>query len=392
MKIAVEPFRPEHEAAAAAFNRRMRDGCAPTAFVLPARASTVAMGSATLTNYVAVDSNGDLRGGMLCQEHPAIAGGCVQPVVSLQSPVSEGIIDRRFAFVAPQMIRHLVRLKPLAFAVGMGSADAPLPRVLQALGWRLHAVPFFFRLLDVARCLRELRPLRETRARRLAAAFATRTGIAAIGTAVAHRVPADVRRETHRFQSEPVKSWSGWADAVWQGFAGAASFGVCRTSGVLPFLYRDAGRTVRAWRLTRDGAPEGWFALAIARQSGSPYFGDLTVATLADCVGTPAAIRAGLALAVEQARAAGADLVITNQMHRLLQESCLAAGWRRGPSNFLLGTSPLLSAAFDAPRAYITRRDGDGLTNLVGERHAVPSDSTGRPAATRVPENDPVLS
>jgi hypothetical protein len=367
MKIAVERFRPEHEAAAGDFNRRLREGRAPTSFVLPAQAASVASGAVTLTHHVAVDGGGAVRGGVLCQEHPGIVSGRVLPVVSLQSPVSEGIIDRAFAFVGPRMIRHVVRHNPHVFAIGMGSADAPLPRLLKALGWGLHEVPFYFRLIDPARCLRELRPLRETRARRLAAALAAGTGVAALGTAFVHRPSYAVRREAARFDVEPVDAWSGWADGVWQSFAPRLSFAVCRTADVLPFLYRDRGRRLHAWRLTRGGAPEGWFALAVARMRESPHFGNLVVATLTDCLGTPSAVRAGLALAAERAQAHGADIVIGNLQHHLLQESAVAAGWRRGPSNYLLGTSPALSAAFDGFTAYVTRRDGDGLTHLLGD-------------------------
>ena len=384
MKIAIEPFRREHEPAAAAFNERMRAGRAPTDFVLPLRATTVVIGGATLTNYIAVDAGGDLRGGMLCQEHPAVVSGGVQPVISLQSPVSEGIIDRRFAFVAPQMFRHLLRLNPCVFAIGMGGAGAPLPRLLQALGWRLHTVPFYFRLLHPARCLRELRPLRSSPARRLAAAVAAASGAATLAAAFAHRVSGAVRREADAFDAEPVSSWAGWSDAPWQAFLPGVTFGVCRTSGVLPYLYRDAGPGLRTWRLVRGGAVEGWFGLAIARQIDNPHFGNLTVATLTDCLGTPAAVRAGVALAVEQARAGGADLVITNQTHHVLRESCAAAGWRQGPSNFLLGTSPALSRLIDLPTAYVTRRDGDGLTHLGGApraQGATPPPTGGHPQA-----------
>ncbi|HXE81306.1 MAG TPA: hypothetical protein VNK41_11175 [Vicinamibacterales bacterium] len=373
MRIAIERFSADHEPAAAAFNRRLREGRAPTDFVLPERATAMAVGSAALTHYVAVDEGGELRGGVLCQEHPAIAGGRLQPVVNIQSPISEGIIDRRFAFVAPQLIRHVTRLNPLAFAVGMGSAEAPIARLLRASGWRLHTVPFFFRLIHPARCLRELRPLRRTKARRLAAAAASATGVASLGSAVVHRVSRAARREAHGFDLEPVSGWSAWADAAWQAFVAACSFGVCRTSGVLPFLYRDGGPDLRAWRLTREGVVEGWFGLAIARQADSPYFGGLTVATLTDCIGTPAAVRAGLVLAVEQAQASGADLVITNQLHKHLQEACAAAGWRRGPSNYVLAVSPALAGSFDAATAYVTRRDGDGLTHLVGHGSTVPT-------------------
>ena len=108
MKIAIERFGPEHEAAAAAFNARMREAQAPSDFLLPTRHSPpVRSGSVTLTNYVAVADDGSIRGGMLCQEHPALAGTATEHTINLQAPLSEGIIDPAYAFVGTQLIKHV---------------------------------------------------------------------------------------------------------------------------------------------------------------------------------------------------------------------------------------------------------------------------------------------
>jgi hypothetical protein len=116
----------------------------------------------------------------------------------------------------------------------------------------------------------------------------------------------------------------------------------------------------------RNGRIEGWFGLLITPMKNNPYFGNLVVATLTDCVGTADAVRAGISLAGTQARDGKADLLITNQQHRLLQEACTAAGWRNAASNFLVATSPAMKDVFRPETAYVTRRDGDGLTNLRG--------------------------
>jgi len=366
VKVAIEPFRPQHEEAAAAFNRRMRNAGAPTAFLLPTRAKPAAAADGvTLTQYVAVDDVGHVRGGILCQEHPALVGGRIERTANLQAPLSEGIMDRAYAFVAPQLVKHVVRRTPHVFVVGMGSAELPFPRMLKAMGWGLHTAPFYYRLLRPSRCVRHLGPLRATRARRLAARVAAATGLAALAGRAAHHPSAETRRIAAGFSAEPVQRWDDWADAAWEVFAEHLSFGVRRTRDALPFFYPFTERSPHAWMLTHRGAVQGWFGLAVRPMTGNAYFGDLTVATLTDCVGTREAVRAGMALAVEQAAAEGADILVTNQQHRLLGESCLAAGWRQGPSNFLVATSPALNKSFDGSTAYVTRRDGDGLTNLA---------------------------
>jgi hypothetical protein len=365
VKIAIQPFGPEHERAAAAFNARMHAASAPTAFLMSERAaSPVRCGSVSMTQFVAVDRDEQVRGGVICQEHPALLAGRLERVVNIQSPLSEGIVNPAFTFVAPLLVKHALRQTPYAFVVGMGNAANPLPRLLKAMGWTVREVPFYFQLLRPARCLRRLAPLRRTRWTRVLADAAARTGLAALGARIAHRASAPSRAAASAFRAAPVREWAEWADSVWDAAAPALSFGVVRTRDTLPFFYPLDNRSPRVWTVARDAGTEGWFGLLVARMSRNVYFGDLVVATLTDCLGTADAVRAATVLAVQQASADGADILITNQQHRLMQECCVSAGWRRGPSNFLLATSRELSERLDPATTYITRRDGDGLVNL----------------------------
>ena len=367
MKIAVQLFEAVHEPAVEAFNHRLREGRAPSAFLLPARAKPpVHRGSVTVTHHVAVDDGGEVRGGVMCVEHPAVVGGRVDRVVNVQAPLSEGILNPAFTLVGPQLIKHVVRECPYVFVVGMGSASNPLPRLLKALGWTLHTVPFYFRLLRAGRCVRQLAPLRRPPGRRIAGTIAAFTGMAGVAAALAHRQSGVSRRAATQFEARQVDAWTAPADEVWSVFRRQVGFSVLRTTDTLPFFYPVGTGSPGAWWLMRGGRVEGWFGLLVTAMTENPYFGNLVVATLTDCVGTPEALQAAVPIAARQASLSGADLVITNQQHRLLRESCQAAGWRSAPSNFLVATSKALTAAFDADTAYITRRDGDGLTNLRG--------------------------
>jgi hypothetical protein len=367
MRIAILPFETEHERAAAAFNERMRIARAPSAFLLPERAKApIRNGSVTVTHYVAVDQDGHVRGGVMCMEHPAVIAGSVERAINIQSPLSEGIVEPAFTLVGPQLVKYVVRRSPYVFVVGMGGAANPLPRLLKAMGWALHEVPFYFRILRASRCVRQIGPLRTTALRRVAGAVAAATGAAAVALSVLHRASSAARQAASRFEAVRVESWSAGADTVWERFHRELGFGVLRNSQTLPFFYPGTPGTPQAWWVTRGGRIEGWFGLLVTRMTANPYFGNLVVATLTDCIGTPEAIRAALVLAIGYARANRADLLITNQQHRLLRESCREAGWRGGPSNFLVATSRALTERYDPPSAYVTRRDGDGLTNLSG--------------------------
>jgi hypothetical protein len=368
MKISIAPFEARHEAAAIAFNERMRQANAPTDFLLPESISQpVGTGGATAVQYVAIDATGALRGGIICCQYPAVLDGEIQSAINIQSPLSEGIVDRAYGLVGPQLFQFALRQTPYVFAVGMGSETKPLPRMLLAMGWRVRKIPFYFRMLRLNRCARELAPLRSTPLRAVAGALAAWTGAAAVAGILAHRASPQVRRLAGGFSIEPITNWNAWADDAWKTFAAGLSFGVVRDQHVLPFFYPFTGRSPRVWVLKRDGKALGWFALLLSQMRNNSYFGNLTVATLTDCVGTPEALQAGPFIAAQIATQLGADLLITNQTHAGLQQACLAAGWRGGPSNYLLATSKALSSKLIDDSAYVTRRDGDGLTNLYGE-------------------------
>jgi hypothetical protein len=365
VKIAVEQFAAGHEDAVAAFNTRMERAHAP--FLLPARAKpALTKGAVTIAHYVAVDETGQVRGGMKCQTHPARLGDADEQTVNIQAPLSEGIVNPAFTMVGPQLVKYAQRLSPHAFAVGMGKVTHPFAQLLKAMGWMVLPVPFYFRLLRGARCAKHLAPLRSSPARRLAADLAAMTGVANFAPAFAHRAASAAVKSSARFRATPVEKWPQAADAIWHAFATTISFGVLRTTGTLPFFYDGGPRSPRVWALERDGAAEGWFGLLVASMSGNEYFGDLVVATLTDCIGTPEAIRAGVILAAQTARERGADLVITNQQHRLLREACVAAGWRQAPSNYLFAASRSLTNRLQVDTLYFTRRDGDGLLHLGG--------------------------
>jgi hypothetical protein len=366
VKISVEVYSARHEPAASAFNRRMREANAPTDFLLDeSSALPQVRPGVTVTRWVAVDEEGHVRGGVMSWDHPGLVGDAVRRVINLQSPLSEGIIDRDYILVGWHIVRSFLRQTPYVYAVGMGSQDRPLPRMLKAMGWTVRPVPFYFRMIRPARCVRELGPLRESAWKRVAGAVAAATGAASIGAAVLHRATAPARQAVGRYTAEAVNSWGEWAAGVWSAFAPGVSFSVLRNPETLSFFYPLHDSSLKVWRLKRGDVVEGWFALAISTMRASPYFGNLRVATLTDCIGLPDAMRSGCMLAVEEARRLDADLLIANQAYQALQDACIGAGWRRGPSNFLLATSKALTQELKPESVYVTRRDGDGLVHLL---------------------------
>ena len=157
-----------------AFNGRMRAAKAPVDFLLPDQPNN----SHTLgtppqaiewTKFVVVDNDDEVRGGFLLMTQPAWLNGAIVEVANYQAPLSEGIVDPRYGMVGMHMLRYVEKHWPLTFAIGMGGMDRPLPRLLQAAGWHVRAVPFLFHVVRASRVLRELRLFQERTSLRLAA-------------------------------------------------------------------------------------------------------------------------------------------------------------------------------------------------------------------------------
>src|SRR6202012_4393313 len=94
-------------------------------------------------------------------------GRQVQMIADIQLPLSEGVIDARYAMLGMQLIKDALARQPLLFGLGMGGADQPIARLLKILRWRLVPCPFFFHVVHPHRFLRQIVHLRRRTSRRI---------------------------------------------------------------------------------------------------------------------------------------------------------------------------------------------------------------------------------
>jgi hypothetical protein len=351
--------------AAKAFNGRiMRDGNAP--FLLPEQLSHhQESGVIRGTHYLAMDG-AEARGGYLLMEYPALLQNERVTVANIQSPISESIIDSRFAMLPLQMVKQFLSHNRRCFVVGMGDQQNPLPRLLRASGWSLESVPFFFRIHRIARFLAGMPALQSPWWKRVGALAAAYSGAGAVGRMLLQhsqvRLPegASISLENE---------WGEWAEDVWTKFAPSFRFGVLRNLEVLRELYPARDPRLRIHRITSGALTLGWSASLLKSMQNSPYFGNLMVASLLDCAALPGYFDTVAALADRALGKEGVDLVITNQSLTAWKDAFRAAGFRSGPSRFQVAISSELTKSLSrAPVAdgfiHVTRGDGDGRLNL----------------------------
>lgn len=339
--ISFEPYTPEWKVALAAFNSRI----APTGFEFP----TEFAGEATL----AVEDGREVRGAYILRRQSFLLGGEQAAVAHYRLPLSEGTINRSYAMLGVQLLRHALQRQPMLYALGMGGMDRPLPTMLRAAGWSLQLVPFYFKVVHAQAFLRHIRPLRKTASRRLAldALAFSGAGWAALRLLQPRASAAGTAKATSLFGGEEDRLW----EACREGYPALA----WRDSATLNGWYGEE----RFHRL-RVGK-SGWVVVLDTQMKDDSYFGDLRLGTIVDGLALPGRTGEVVREATAFLEQRGVDLIVSNQSHRSWVEALEAARFRPGPSNFAFAASKALAARIgDWKLLHMNRGDGDGPLHL----------------------------
>jgi hypothetical protein len=370
MGILIEPYTSEEQAEAArALNQRLR-AHNQTEYLLSERPPVPEPADAAIhEHYYVVCDGGAVRGGFLLAAFPAGFGdGRATVALNAREPLSEALIDSKYALLGLHILKFMERQGPHLFALGMGSESRPFPRLLKGAQWNLRQVPFLFRVVRARRFLLQLRMLRTSPARRALAAAAAFTGLGKAGLAMMQYRAGVSALSLGGLSLEPVRAWGDWVDDLWAECRADCSFAVLRDLRTVRELYPLDGRH-RGYLVRRQGRPVGWMSARLSSMRGHKFFGDLQVATLMDGVALPSARRGCVTLASRALAREGADLLVTNQSHEGWVAAFQAAGYLRGPSNYILALSKQLAADIASQpggfgRMHFTRGDSDGRIHL----------------------------
>ena len=137
-----------------------------------------------------------------------------------------------------------------------------------------------------------------------------------------------------------------------------------RDAAALQILYPHAQAHLTRIVVKRKGSAIGWAVVGERRKDAK--YGDLRVGSVVDCFAPAADAFSVVKAAATILERQGFDLILSNQSHQAWGEAFTAAGYLRGPSNFIFAASKKLSellTPFDEvrPRMHLTRADGDGL-------------------------------
>jgi len=374
MAIVIQPYRPEHEPAVTEFNQRLRLAGEDENMVFYSSAQPRWLArtvESCIHNdfFVAVD-DGIVRGGYaLKTQEFFFPDGQIRSIGYYHHPLSEGIVNKAHAIVGTMLLRDAMQRAPLLYCLGMDGYDHPLPQMLVRLGWAHCLVPFFFRVVNPSRFLRNMQTLRSSPSRKFLLDLAAYSGAGWAGSKlfqgyralVAPRSPAVECREVASFETAGVAES---LQSLWERARQTCPFTAVRNAEALRILYPPEQTHLTRLLLRRNGSAIGWAVVGERRKDAK--YGSMRVGSVVDCFALPGELFSVVRCATQTLEQQGFDLILSNQSHQAWGEAFKAAGYLPGPSNFIFAASKKLTqllAPFEEvrPRMHVTRADGDGL-------------------------------
>jgi hypothetical protein len=285
-------------------------------------------------------------------------------------PLSEGIINRKYAITILQLIRKTLSYQSLLLDLYSGSFNDDWPQLLIKLGWKYNPVPFFFFPVRPTRVLLGLEYIKKHAGYRYGASLGAYSGLGALlrgGLALRRRLAIDLSE----YSCSEQTGFDIWADRVFENSVNEYNVAIRRDATTLNILYPAEDSRYLRLRVRRKSAGEdiGWIVALDKQMCGNKYFGDLRVGVLADGFGRASDATALIASGLNHLKKRGVDIVVGNFSHRAWIKACRNLGFLSGPTNFFFFTSPNeLSLLEDHRRItdiHLVRGCGDGLNTLI---------------------------
>jgi hypothetical protein len=367
--ISITRFAPEDEADIRAFNARLTAGGA--GFQFPTRQDELAVPGNTnaplwTDMWVARDETA-VRGGYLLKHERLITAETGIEVSNYQLPLSEGILDKRYAMVGLSLTQHAMRQTGPLYSLGMGSLSRPLPRLLGRLGWRVEEVPFFFRVVRGKSFVQNIRALQTSNANRKLLQVLGDSGAADLG-ALTWRFAANVAalrsRARSMMQLVAISNFDRRADQVLEACRSKYAAFLDRGSDALNIKFPTTDQRLYRFMVVASGRDIGWLVLTVNDLKDHKQFGDLRLGCIVDGLLEPRWVQPAMTLAAKKLSELGAHLLVSNQSHRAWQLALRRNLFLRGPSNFILGRTAQFARQIPLQDLHMNRGDGDGPINL----------------------------
>lgn len=371
MSIVVRPFTDDHIPAVREFNKRIEAGGSSFRFPespLPQRPPRQDPIPLCQQYFLALERN-TVRGAYILKPQAFAFNNEVTRIADYRLPISEGIVDSRYAIVGLLMLKDALKRQPLLFALGMGGFENALPRMLQMMKWSMVSCPFYCKVNYPFRFLREIAFLRRKRPRRIILDGLAFSGLGWMAIKSLQALKGLTWGAGADLTSEEVGSFSSWADEIWRRAKDVYALIAVRDTAILNTLYPSDNERFRRIKVLRRDEVIGWAVVLNTRMKENNYFGDMQVGSVVDCLAVPGEEHQVVAMASRHLERHGVDIIVTNQLHRSWCKAFAGNGFLAGPSNFIFAASPQLGEKIhpfevNVSMVHMTRGDGDGPISL----------------------------
>jgi hypothetical protein len=176
-----------------------------------------------------------------------------------------------------------------------------------------------------------------------------------------------VKRQLDGLRAITEPDFGAWSDRIWEEHKAFYPFIGRRDARMLGHMYPVTAPGITRYRIERNGSDVGWLctrALGFTSDACHPMFGGLKVGMIVDGVAHPDLSEAILAFGVRELARAGADIVVSNQLHPTWRQAMKSLLLAPAPSNFTFayskGMRQLLQTSGAEAQMYINRGDCDG--------------------------------
>ncbi len=372
MGIEIRPYTAEREKPVGEFNRRLKEN--GVTFQFPENCTPKWLPKVDNRNiyqeyFLAVENNGTVRGGYILKHQKFFLNDEVTSIGSYMLPLSEGVIDRAHKLVAVQLLADALQRQPLLYTRGMGGLDQRLPRFLKRAGWNLQLIPFYFKVIHPRKFLRNITVLRTSATRKIALDLLAISGIGWTAIKLYQAVSSEKASPTVTLKVEPVSSFAGWTDDIWNRSKHGYCLAAVRDSKTLNILYPEDNKLFVRLRFLKNRQAVGWVVALATAMKKHKQFGNMHVGSIVDCLALPGYEVGIVAAATRFLQAKGVDILVSNQSHQSWCSAFEKSGFVCGPSNCALANSPELTRILgplekSMPAIHMNRGDGGGPINL----------------------------
>lgn len=323
---------------------------------IPDWLAPVAGASAWREYFLAQDErDGAVRGGFVLKQQEFLVDGAPTLVGNVQGPVSEGIINKRFAPLGAVMLRDALNRQPLQFGWGTSAQKASL---LTQLGWSSHQFPLLLKVVNKSAFARRNRIFSHKPHLQQAIRALSYVGLVQLGLAALQAALGFPRLSLSGVKVAEQTDFGPWADDIWRAVEGRYRLIARRDAGALTCVM-PAGQWPDTIPMTveRDGKIVGWAAVRDRRLNEDPTFGDLRMGSVVDALSLPGFEAMTAAAVARRLQDRGVDAIGAVFSHPSWEAAFRRAGFIPLPGRRHFALSPALNDA------------GGGLKALIGGAH-----------------------